>query len=240
MTRHVDVAVLQPSYLPWLGYFDLVALADTFVIYDDVQFDRGGWRNRNRLLGHNGAPQWLTVPVQIKGHMSASLREVQLPNDRWAKKHAATLRAVYGRAPHFEWCYPALETFLLGHHYTRLLDLCLEGHRVLADLLGVQTPVRLSSELGFAGAGRTERLVEICRLLGASRYVSGDAARAYMDEPQWASAQIELAYHGYPHPAYAQRGKHAFVSHLSVVDALMFAGPAAQDFVGISHDKERS
>jgi WbqC-like protein family len=225
------VAVLQPGYLPWLGYFDLVSLADVFVIYDDVQFDRGGWRNRNRLLGPNDAPQWITVPVHKR--FPQRIDEVQLHDERWAQKHASTLKTLYARAPHFGWCYPALEDYLLGRRYERLLDLCLRGHEVLCQLLGVEAEVRLASALGRAEEGRVERLVTLCQDLGATRYISGDAARAYMSDDPWREAGIELVYQGYPHPTYPQRGGE-FVSHLSALDALMFAGPDAHDFLRTS------
>jgi hypothetical protein len=105
-------------------------------------------------------------------------------------------------------------------------------------LLKLETPIRLSSEIGFAGIGRTERLVAICRALGATRYVATDASRAYMDEPLWSEAGIALVYQGYPHPTYRQF-EGAFQSHLSIVDALMFLGPDARKAVGISHAKAR-
>ncbi len=232
--RHTDVAILQPAYLPWLGYFDQVATADVFVLYDDVQFDKGGWRNRNRILASRGH-QWLTVPV--KRHLTTRIREVEIDGDRWVKKHLATIRQIYGQAPHFEWCYDAVQRYLTAGPYTMLLDLCLAGHRALCALLQIDTPVRLSSEFGHEAAGRTGRLVRICADLDATRYVSGDAARDYMDETEWARAGIELVYQDYTHPVYDQFTK-PFVSHLSVIDALMFAGPRTREFVAISVEKQ--
>jgi len=226
--RHV-VTVMQPNYLPWLGYFDLIALADTFVVYDDVQFDKHGWRNRNRLYRHPD-PLWLTAPVVTAGRMGQDIRDVRLADGTWPEKHLKTVRQVYARAPHFDWCFPALEAYLGGKSYAFLVDLCLDGHRALAQLLALDTPLRLSSELGFRGAGKTERLVAICQALGASRYLATSAGREYLDEPRWTAAGIELAYQDYPHPVYPQFGAD-FVSHLSVVDALMFVGPETRAFL---------
>lgn len=238
MAQHRDVVVLQPGYLPWLGYFDQVATADVFVFYDDVQFDKNGWRNRNRLLGSDG-PQWITVPVKLAGNAFAPIRDVETVRpDHWPKKHLATIRTLYGRAPFFDWCYPELERYLLGREYRFVIDLCLEGHAVLTKLLGLATPTRFSSELGHQEGGRTERLVSICKDLGATRYISGAAARSYMEEELWREAGIALAYQDYPHPIHRQWGE-AFVSHLSIVDALMFVGPETRAFLGITHSKAR-
>jgi hypothetical protein len=205
LARHSDVAILQPGYLPWLGYFDLVAMSDMFVLYDDVQFDKGGWRNRHT---------------------------------EWQQSHLALLRQVYARAPFFDWCYPMLEGYLTARPYHWLLDLAVSGHQVIAGLLQLETPIRLSSDIGFAGIGRTERLVAICRTLGATRYIATDASRTYMTETLWSEAGIALVYQGYPHPTYRQF-EGAFQSHLSIVDALMFLGPEARQVIGISHAKSR-
>jgi len=235
--RHFDVAIMQPGYLPWLGYFDLVAMSDTFVIYDDVQFDKRSWRNRNRIF-NSPEPVMLTVPVLTKDRRFQLVRETEVIDNGWQRKHLNSLRHAYHRAPYFDWCYPPLEKLLIERNYRWLIDLCLEGHRVLSGLLGIGTPLRLSSEIGFGGIGRTERLVAICSALGASRYISPDASKDYMVETLWTDAGIELVYQNYPHPVYRQYGD-PLQSHLSVVDALMFVGPEARAFVGISHSKSR-
>jgi len=223
------VAIMQPGYLPWLGYFDLVARADAFVLYDDAQFDKNGWRNRNRLL-HDGGPQWITVPVS-RGRLARQIRDVELAGSAWQADHVETIRHFYRRAPNFDFCFPAIEAYLTGCGYDRLLALCAEGHRVLCGLLGLSPAFQLSSEIGHAGAGRTERLVAICRDLGASRYLSPQAGREYMRADLWRDAGIDLVYQDCAHPVYPQYGA-PFQSHLSALDALMFLGPAAAGAVG--------
>lgn len=235
--QHCDVGILQPGYLPWLGYFDLVAMSDVFVMYDDVQFDRGGWRNRNRLL-QKGQPQWLTVPVVKSGHAFKLVREIEIMDTKWPVKHLSTIRTLYGKAPFFDWCYPTMEKYLARGKYKFLVDLCAEGHRVICELLGIARQWRLSSEIGFAGIGRTERLVAICSHLNATRYIATDASKQYMIEPLWRQAGIALVYQHYPHPTYKQASD-PFVSHLSIVDSLMFAGPKTRSYLGISHSKDR-
>jgi len=232
--QHFDVGIIQPGYLPWLGYFDLVAMSNVFVIYDDVQFDRGGWRNRNRLLSLKG-PEWITAPVLHKGHLGASLRETRLVSNNWQTKHLQMIRTLYGKAPYFEWVFPQLLNYL-DPTYEWLLDLCLKGHHIFCNLLDLKVPLKLSSELGFAGIGRTERLVAICKFLNATRYVACDASINYMNQQLWDEEKIKIVYQNYPHPTYPQWSA-TFTSHLSIVDALMFMGPGVRAHLGISHSK---
>ncbi len=229
--KSFSVGVLQPGYLPWLGYFDLVALSDVFVIYDDVQFDRGGWRNRNRLL-ENGKPQWITVPVKKRRHAFKKISEVEIVNNNWSQKHLKKMASLYGKAPFFDWCYPILEHYLTKRKYDRLSDLCLEGHYCLLSLIGIESVTILSSEIGYEDAGRTERLIEICKAMNATKYIATDISKVYMDKQLWEEAEIELSYQHYPHPEYKQFGND-FVSYLSVVDALMFVGPKVSSFLAV-------
>jgi hypothetical protein len=234
---HFDVAIMQPGYLPWLGYFDLVAMADMFVIYDDVQFNKGSWRNRNRILGAV-EPLYLTAPVRTAGKLGQRISDTELSGGPWQQKHLKSIRQCYRHAPFFDWCFPVLDRYLGSRRYHWLLDLNLEGHAAFAELFNITTPIRLSSEMDIGGVGRTERLVAIAGSLGATRYISADASKVYMEEKLWANANIELVYQNYPHPMYRQFAE-PFQSHLAAVDALMFAGPDARSFVGISHSKER-
>lgn len=235
---HRDVAIMQPGYLPWLGYFDLAATADVFVLYDDVQFDKGGWRNRNRILGPRDRPLWLTAPAVTAGRLQQSIKDTVLTEDKWQVRHLRSIKQTYARAPFFDWCFPSIDSYLGQRRFKWLLELCLDGHHAIAGLLRLSAPVRLASELGFAGIGRTERLVAICTSLGASRYIAADASQAYMDEPLWARDGLSLVYQRYPHPVYPQF-REPFVSHLSIIDALMFVGPATRGYLGISHPKHK-
>jgi hypothetical protein len=233
----MNVGIMQPNYLPWLGYFDMVACSHLFVLYDNVQFDKHGWRNRNRLLARP-TPLWITAPVVTSGRHGQLVRDTVLADGPWQQKHLKTIRHIYAKAPYFDWLFPELESYLTRCKYTNLVDLNLEGHQMFTRLLAIDTPIRFSSELGkdLMALERTERLVTICRGVGATRYISASASRAYMIEELWQAAGIELRYQDYQHPTYAQPGGE-FVSHLSAVDALMFEGPAARRFVGISVPK---
>lgn len=222
------LVILQPSYFPWLGYFDQLYKSDLFVVYDDVQFDKHGWRNRNRIKTPQG-PQWITVPVLTHGQGQPSNREVRIKGqDPWARKHLQALRTNYARAAAFDWVYPRLEA-LLAAEWELLWELDLAGLRLACELLGLKREIRLSSALGIGG-GQTERLVAICRAVGADRYLTGNAAADYLEEEAFRRAGIALEYHDYRHPRYPQlHGE--FVSHLSILDLLMNHGPRSLEIL---------
>lgn len=215
------IVVLQPSYLPWLGYFDQLYKSDVFVLYDDVQYDKHGWRNRNRIKTDKG-PLWLTVPVLTHGQGLPTNRDARIDTRQpWARKHLQALRVNYAKAPAFEEVFGALEP-VLGRPWTHLIDLNRAVLEMLCRLLGLTRLIRLSSELDVPGQ-KSERLIALCRALGAGRYLTGDAASHYLDETQFAAHDIRVEYHHYRHPVYAQlHGE--FVPYLSVVDLLMNHG----------------
>jgi hypothetical protein len=218
------IAVLQPGYLPWLGFFDQEMSVDLFVIYDDVQYDRRGWRNRNRVKTPKG-PVWLTVPVIQKGLYDQIIRDVKIDNDRpWRKKHLGTIEGFYRRAPYFEILYPEFEEILLRDwEYLWELDMALIWW--MNRSIGIKTEIVMASELGVSGQ-KSERLLEICRRHSANEYYSGAAARHYLDIGVFNGAGIKVYFQEYVHPVYPQlQGE--FVSHLSALDLMMIALPEA-------------
>jgi hypothetical protein len=215
------VVILQPSYLPWIGYFDQLYKSDVFVLYDDVQYDKHGWRNRNRIKTPTGV-QWLTVPVLTHGLSKPANREVAIDTRQpWGAKHLQALKVNYARATAFQEIFERLAP-VLTRPWTRLIDVTQALLPVLCGLLGIDREIRLSSELGVRGE-RTQRLVAICEALEANTYLTGDAARDYLDESLFAKRGIRLEYHRYSHPVYRQLHGD-FVPYLSVVDLLMNHG----------------
>ncbi len=229
MSSGPTLVVLQPGYLPWLGFFDQLRRSDTFVLYDDVQYDKGGWRNRNRLKSPGGAT-WLTVPVRTKGRAHQRLLHVEIDNrQRWARQHISTIRQLYARAPHLGRYLPDLAE-LLSRPWGYLVDLDLALVSMLSGWMGLnRTPLR-SSELGIAGSG-TQRLVDIALQTGARRYLTGDAAEAYLDVAMFADHGIEVEWHGYRHPTYPQQHG-SFVPYLSALDLLLNCGEDASSVLG--------
>jgi hypothetical protein len=216
------LVVLQPGYLPWLGYFDLLNKADVFVHYDDVQFDKNGWRNRNRVKGARG-PVWLTVPVRHSGRAGQPILDVEIDDHQnWRHKHLATISQFYARAPYVQAILPKL-TELLKRPWCRLVELDLAIIDWLAAELGIVTDRNRASQLGIGG-DQSGRLLNLCRHFGATRYLSGDAARDYLDVARFSAAGIEVHWHNYAHPRYDQLHG-TFVSHLSVLALILNMGP---------------
>jgi hypothetical protein len=194
--------------------------ADVFVIYDDVQFDKHGWRNRNRIKCRHGA-QWLTVPVRHHGLRQPLILDVEIAPGPWARKHVATLRQCYSSAPHLEPYMSRLEDVLL-RPWRLLVDLDLAVIELMAGWLGVETSIVRSSEIGVEG-GRLERLLALCRHFGADRYRSGAAAADYIDEERFRSEGIEVEWQNLEHPVYPQQHGE-FLSHLSALDLILNCG----------------
>jgi hypothetical protein len=222
------LVVLQPSFLPWLGHLDQYDWADHYVLYDDTQYDKHGWRNRNRILSPNGVV-WLTVPVKTKGLDKPLNNEVEI-DDRspWRKKMLATLRQSYSKTPYFQEYFPGLEQ-VLSNTYQRLVDLNLDSFRWLVQSLGMPWKVHRSSELGVGGR-KTERLVALCQKFQATEYLTGDAARDYLEEESFQRIGVKVKWHNYQHPVYEQ-GRGEFVPYLSVVDLLFRHGPRSREIL---------
>jgi len=216
--------VLQPGYLPWLGFFDQLHRSDIFVYYDDVQYDKHGWRNRNRIKTQTG-PLWLTVPVRHRGEGLPRIVDVEIDaRIPWARKHVASIRQAYARAPFAARYLPALEE-VLERKWERLVDLDIACAALIAQWFGLRRRVERSSTLGIEGS-RSERLVNICQYFGATTYLSGDAAKGYLDVELFTQHGIQVEWQRYVHPAYPQlHGE--FVPYLSALDLLLNCGDEA-------------
>ena len=223
--------ILQPSYIPWRGYFDQINRADVFVFYDDVQYDKHGWRNRNQIKTAQGR-QWLTIPVHSAGVVDRSIPIKQVKIDwskRWNEAHWKALTFAYGRAPFFRAFAPLLEAF-----YQRqdefLADFTIDLTVALAGELGIRhTRFVRASEMSATGQ-KTERLVQILGQLGADHYISGPSARDYIEIEKFTSAGIRLEYMDYNYPEYPQL--HApFDPNLSILDLLFMTGPKAMQYI---------
>ena len=222
------VAILQPSYLPWLGFFEQMHRSDQFILYDDVQFTRRDWRNRNRVRVLEGSV-WLTVPVIQKNKYDQSLLETKIDNSTsWKRKHLETIRCHYSKTPFFDMYFPWCEK-VFNSDWDFLLDLSLETIQYLKGELKINTPLLRSSELGDSG-NKTERLISICKQLGATQYLSGDSARNYISEKDFSDQGIELEYQKYQHPEYPQRYE-GFVPFLSTIDLLFNCGDKSMEFL---------
>ena len=222
------LAVLQPNFLPWRGTFDLIRRADVFVLLDTVQYTKNDWRNRNRILLPDGRVTWLTVPVS--GSTGMAIRDARIDYARdWRGKHLRTVQQSYGAAPHGPEAI-ALLSDLYAAAPARLVDLTVPLTRILARKLGCGTPIHLASELGIEG-DRNTRLIGMAQHFGADTYLSGPAARNYIDQRLWAEAGISVAYITYPdYPPYPQIAP-GYTPGLSVLDLICMTGPDAARYI---------
>lgn len=227
--------ILQPSYIPWRGYFHLIQRADVFVFYDDVQYDKHGWRNRNRIKTQHGS-QWLTIPVAARGNVTEGLRlcDVQmLWQQNWAKKHWASVAQAYAKAPHFREYEPLLANLYRFEPTTRpanLVDYTIATTQHLAAILGItHTRFVRSSELNTSGE-KTDRLIAILKAIDADHYISGPSARRYIDAKRFADANIKLEYVEYNYAEYTQLHP-PFDGQVSILDLLFHLGNRAADHI---------
>jgi len=224
--------ILQPSYIPWRGYFHQIHKADVFVFYDDVAFDKDGWRNRNRIKTAGGT-RWLTIPVTAEGGRQLHrtpinlVRTCQVP--AWKTAHWKTLQHSYSKAPFFKRYMPMLEEFY-QHDSPLLGEYLIQFTLAIAAELGIQhTQFRRSSELGAAGA-KTDRLMNILKSVGATHYISGPSAKDYLEQPKFQEAGISLEYMTYGYPEYDQLHP-PFDPKVSVLDLLFMTGPEAPRYI---------
>jgi hypothetical protein len=217
------LAMHQPNYLPWIGYFDKMRRSDVFVLLDGVQYPRArSVANRTRIRTANGE-QLLTVPVSTpKGaEGKVSYTEVVFADQTWRRKHLRTIEQAYRRAPHFAECLPDLERIVLEAESFCTMNVQLV--RWIAGRLGISTPTPLMSELGEEFGPANELIVGLCRATGSDVYLSGTGARAYNDPGRLAAEGIELRYQEFRHPVYDQLGE-GFLPNLSAIDLLFNQG----------------
>jgi hypothetical protein len=219
------IAIVQSNYIPWKGYFDLIRQVDEFVLFDDVQYTRRDWRNRNRIKTPNGL-LWLTIPVEVKGKYYQAIRDTRIADPSWNGRHFESIAHNYSRAPFYRTYREALEELYRGCRETYL---SLVNHRfitALCGLLGIRTKISWSSDYGLA-EGKTERLVEVCRQAGATEYISGPAARCYLEPELFEKAGIRLSWMDYSGYREYPQGHGPFEHSVSVIDLLLNCGDQA-------------
>jgi hypothetical protein len=217
------LAVHQPHYLPWLGYLAKWAAADAFVFLDTVQYEKNGWQNRNRIKTASG-PRWLTVPVHAR--LGTPLAEVTVDAlQPWADRHRRTIEHAYAGAPCLARHRTALDE-LYASKWERLVPLAVATAEWLAGAVGITTPAHLASTLGVEAGEPTERLIALCRAVGADTYLAGRDGARYMNPVRFEAAGIRVLYQDYAHPAYGQLHGD-FAPHCSGLDLLLTHGDDA-------------
>jgi len=227
----VNAVILQPSYIPWRGYFDQIRRADVFVFYDDVQYDKHGWRNRNQIKTHQGK-QWLTIPIHTRGVTQGTpIRDVRIDWSKpWAKSHLKSLTFAYNKAPYFKEYVPLLESFY-GRRDEFLADFTIETSIILTRELGfASTRFMRSSEIPDIHGQKTDRLIHILKRVGATHYTCGPSASSYMEPEKFDAAGITFEYMEYKYPEYSQL--HApYDPYVSILDLLFMTGKDSCSYI---------
>mgnify|MGYP004701286661 CR=1 FL=1 len=218
------IAISQPTYLSWLGYFQQISQVDCFVFLDNVQFDRRSWQCRNRIKDHNGNLIWLTVPV-VKTDRNARISDINLSDNwqTWKIKHISTIRNCLINTPYLAEVLDVLDS-VYSKPFTRIADLNIEIIKTVTKRLGILTPFLRASDLNIQG-NKAELLLKICKQLGANQYYANQGSKIYLEAEKhmFLDENIEIHYQEFMHPIYQQRGD-CFTSHLAWPDAICYQG----------------
>lgn len=229
------VSIHQPQYLPWIGYLDKIDLADKFILLDTVQFKKGEWQNRNRFKTAQG-PQWVTVPVLHD--FGQLLKDVVIDPKQhsWPHKHQQALKTHYGGTAHFEWVAEHLDP-IWEQSWERLALLNRATVTAFLEMMGIDTLVVAASELEPTSEHPDERLISLCRQLGADIYLAGMGGPGYMKMEYWEEAGIEVIVHDFQHPVYDQPFGE-FESAMSAVDLFCNCGPESLTLLRSANNRQ--
>lgn len=223
------IAISQSNYIPWKGYFDIIRGVDAFVFLDDVQYTRRDWRNRNLIKTRSGL-KWLSIPVNVKGQYTIPIKDVHTADSEWRASHWRQIAEAYNKSPYFSELKGHFENLYLNDNESNLSLINFKFIRLINSLLGIQTPLHWSMEFN-APEEKTERLVHICKTLQADQYISGPAAKAYLNVDLFASNGIQVQWADYSgYPEYKQLYP-PFEHGVSIIDLLFNEGTQIKHFL---------
>jgi hypothetical protein len=226
------IAILQPSYLPWLGFFEQFYRCDIFVFLDDVKYTKLDWRNRNRFKTPNGTI-WLTIPVFTKGKEGQKINETRIDNTKkWQVKHRKVIEFNYKKSPYFNAYFNELKSFY-KKKYEYLCDLNIDLILWINEKIGLKREHILSSQLGISQKDKQDRLIEICKSTYADYLYDGKSSENFINKNYFYDHGINVEFQEYEHPYYNQQWlkEQGFISHLSVIDLLFNYGPDSLDII---------
>ena len=223
------VAILQSNYIPWKGYFDMIAAVDEFILYDDMQYTRRDWRNRNLIKTAQGL-QWLTVPVVVKGQYEQSIKETLIDGPSWQGKHWKTFLHQYKKSSYFKELAEFIEPLYTQEEYTHLSQLNQRFIQAICGYLGITTKITCSCDYTLI-EGKTERLADLCAQAGGTEYISGPAAKNYVDPAIFEAYNIQLTWFDYiGYKEYPQL--HGNFEHgVSILDLLFNCGKGSANYM---------
>tara|TARA_B100002051_G_C16620959_1_gene578198 strand:+ start:92 stop:787 length:696 start_codon:yes stop_codon:yes gene_type:complete len=224
-----SIAITQSNYIPWKGYFDLIAHVDEFVLYDDAQYTRRDWRNRNKIKTPIGL-KWLTVPVESKGNYGQQIKETRISGSDWAKSHWQLLNQNYRKSPFFQDIENWLRPIYFDQRYILLSQLNKRLIEGVCDYLGIDTMISSSSDYDLRGSA-SDKLAGICEQAHADLYVTGPAAKDYVVEDSFLKKKVEIAWFDYDgYPEYDQLWG-AFEHRVTILDLLFNCGKKSPNFM---------
>ena len=222
------VAILQSNYIPWKGYFDLIAAVDEVIIFDDVQYTRHDWRNRNKIKTPQGV-QWLTIPMQVKGNFGQTILETEISDIKWQSRHWKTLTQNYSRSRCFEEVSLIIEP-LYQIQYKFISALNRSYIEAICGYLGINTKISNSWEYELIG-GKTERLVNLCRQAGGTEYVSGPSANTYIEEKYFDEGGVKLTWFDYSNYSEYPQLWGEFCHGVTILDLLFNCGKKSPQYM---------
>jgi len=225
------VAILQPSYVPWVGYFYIIDQVDEFILFDDVQYTRRDWRSRNMIRTQHGE-QYLSIPVITKGKRQQLINEAVTSENKWAMQHWKSVANSYAKAEGFNYyCDPLEKLYQQYQQENNLTEILYGFTKNICELLGITTPLTFSSQYQVVADDKTDRLVQLCKSAGAATYYSGPAAKDYIDEKQFAINDVALNYLDYGVLPDYQQYHDGFVKGVSIIDLLLNLGQDAAGYI---------
>lgn len=216
------VAILQSSYIPWRGYFDLIASVDEFVIFDEMQYTKRDWRNRNKIKTKDGC-LWLTVPVHVKGKYEQTIRETKISGFYWKIKHWKIIKANYFKAPFFYELANEIEEIYANEKFTYLSKLNRRFIELICDYLNIKTKIKDSYEFKLRN-DKTDRLIGICKDLNANEYISGPSGKEYLKIDEFKNNDIKLSFADYSNYGKYKQQWNNFEDNLSILDLIFNCG----------------
>lgn len=229
MKSNKKIAIAQSNYIPWKGYFDIIAAVDEFIILDEVQFTKNDWRNRNKIKARSGV-EWLSIPVRQE-KLEQTISHTCVLDGRWASKHWKTLSHNYSRAPHFDSYSKMLaETYAEAAALETLSAINMLFMRRICEFLNIQTKISSCANYQLH-EDRVERLISLCRQAGANTYLSGPAAKNYMNDAAFSKAGIALAWMDYSGYKEYDQLFPPFAHDVTVLDLLFNTGPEYKNFM---------
>jgi len=223
------IAIVQSNYIPWKGYFDLISSVDELILYDDMQYTRRDWRNRNLIKTSRGT-EWLTIPVEVKGKYHQKIRDTRISDKGWGRKHYAAIAHNYAKAGYFQDCKDFIEHLYLDSSETFLSDVNYRFIRAICEQFGIATKISWSSDYHLV-EGKSERLLNLCLQAHAGIYLSGPAAKDYIDVTLFQRNGVRLEWMDYSgYPEYAQLHP-PFIHGVTILDLILNEGPNARRYL---------